>query len=150
MPKSKRTRAGKKESNPVGRPTVIDEITLLKLEEAYANHATDEQACFIANIGQSTLYKYQEDHPEFIERKRALKAMIGYQAKANIRRKIESGDLPTSQWWSERREKEDFSQRNELTGKDGDPLQCGVIAYPTKNEVPLGATTKTNDGAVKD
>lgn len=56
-----------------GRPTVVTEYVLLKLEEAFAMGCTDLEACVYADISKSTLYKYQENHPEFAERKEELK-----------------------------------------------------------------------------
>jgi len=82
---------------PGGRPTVFDDITLKKLEDAFSNDATDVQACFLANISPASLYNYQKEHPEFLERKNALKAMTAYQAKLNIKNKIIGGDVTTSQ-----------------------------------------------------
>ncbi len=57
----------------VGRPTVITPEVLLKLEEVFALGGSDKEAMLYANISSSTLYKYQEEHPEFKERKEELK-----------------------------------------------------------------------------
>ena len=56
-----------------GRPTVMTEAVLLKLEEAFAMGCPDTEACLYADISPSSLYKYQEEHPEFSERKAQLK-----------------------------------------------------------------------------
>ena len=57
----------------VGRPTIMDEITLQKLEEAFSWGCTDREACLNADISERTLYNYQESNPEFVQRKEALK-----------------------------------------------------------------------------
>lgn len=107
----------------VGRPTLIDDLTLQKLEEAFSNGATDLEACFLANISKSTLYNYQNKHPEFVERKEALKDMIKYQAKKVVKEAIISGDKQQANWYLERKAKDDgFSPRHELTGAGGDKL----------------------------
>ncbi len=98
----------------VGRPTVMTESTLNKLEEAFSVGASDKEACFVANISHQTLYNYQKDHPEFVERKEALKDMPKYKARKNIVGKINEGDVPTSQWYAERKAKEEFSNRTDL------------------------------------
>lgn len=109
-----------------GRPTVFDDITLKKLEDAFANDATDVQACFLANISPASLYNYQKEHPGFLERKNALKAMTAYQAKKNIKDKIMEGDTEKSMWYVERKEKnEGFSTRQEVTGAEGKNLIPG-------------------------
>lgn len=111
----------------VGRPTVMDDLTLQKLEEAFSNDATDVQACFLANISPATLYNYQNDHPEFLERKKALKEMTVYQAKINIKNKIMDGDLETSKWILPKKEKAEYSERFEHSGPDGKELPTQVL-----------------------
>ena len=110
--------------NKGGRPTLMTKETIALLEIAYSNDATDLEACFIAEISPPTLYSYQEKHPAFIERKRALKAMIKYQAKSNIKKTIEMElGCDTSKWYLERKGKnEGFNSRTELTGADGKDL----------------------------
>ena len=61
-----------KKSN-AGRPTVMTKDTIAKLEEAFKCGASDLEACFYADISKDSLYNYQKKHPEFIERKEALK-----------------------------------------------------------------------------
>jgi len=118
----------------IGRPTVFDAITIQKLEDAFSNDATDLQACFLANISKSSLYNYQKEHPEFLERKNALKAMTAFQAKKNIRDKIIQGDVEKSMWYVERKEKnEGFSTRTELTGGDGKDLPTPILGYVSNN-----------------
>lgn len=34
---------------------------------------TDQEACILANIAPSSLYNYQSDYPEFLERKKLLR-----------------------------------------------------------------------------
>lgn len=56
-----------------GRPTVVTPGILAKLEEAFLMGCTDLEACFFADISKTALYDYQNRHPEFTERKEALK-----------------------------------------------------------------------------
>lgn len=109
---------------PGGRPTVMTEHTLQILEEAFSVGATDKEACFLANISESTLYNYCDAHPEYLQRKEALKNMPNYKAKKLVVRKIEEGDEKQANWWLERKAKDDgFSTRSEITGKDGGAVQ---------------------------
>lgn len=98
----------------VGRPTIMTEETLKKLEEAFSIGATDKEACFVANISHQTLYNYQKDNPEFVERKEALKDMPKYKARKNIVNKVNEGDVNVSQWYAERKAKDEFSNRTDL------------------------------------
>ena len=99
---------------PAGRHTVMDENTLHIFEEAYCNDLSDEQACYLAKIGESTLYKYQVEHPEFIERKRRLKDDTKLRARMKIREAILKEDKPdTARWYLERKDKE-FKPKQEI------------------------------------
>jgi len=59
--------------NQVGRPTKMDELTVKKLEEAFAFGCTDLEACSYADISKQTLYNYQDKNPGFIDLKERLK-----------------------------------------------------------------------------
>lgn len=115
----------------VGRPTVMTPETLHKLDEAFLNDLTDEQACFFANISPATLYNFQQEHPEFLERKRLLRENLKVKAKLNLSHKIqtEEGGISAahSMWYLERKAKnEGFSARTELTGAEGEKLYEGL------------------------
>lgn len=58
---------------PAGRPNIITQDVLNKLEEAFALGCTDTEACLFADISPKTLYNYQEKNPEFVQRKNDLK-----------------------------------------------------------------------------
>lgn len=112
---------------PGGRPTVMTESVLAKLEEAFSNGATDLEACFLAEVSKDSLYNYQKEHPEFIERKEALKSMIKYQAKRVVSKAIKEGDKTQSNWYLDRKGKDEgFSTRSEtdITSKGE---QVGVL-----------------------
>jgi len=102
----------------VGRPTIMTPETIAKLEEAFSNGASDLEACFIAGIGKTTLYNYQVEHPEFLERKDGLKNMLKYRSRKNVADSINEGNPETSKWYLERKAKDEFSpkQETELTG----------------------------------
>lgn len=110
------------EETKMGRPTLMTTECIAKLEVAFLTGASDKEACFIAGIGASTLYDYCRDNPDFSERKESLKDMVKYQARANIAKSINNGSEDLSKWYLERKVKDEFSLRNELTGKDGKDL----------------------------
>lgn len=104
----------------VGRPTVITPEIISKLEEVFAIGGTDNEACFYADIGKTTLYNYQQDHPEFVERKESLKERPILKARQTV---VKALDNPQqAQWFLERKVKNEFAQRSEVTGKDGKDL----------------------------
>lgn len=57
----------------MGRPTVMTDLVLKKLEEAFAWGCSDKEACFYADISEKTLYNYQEKNEDFLHRKELLK-----------------------------------------------------------------------------
>jgi hypothetical protein len=104
-----------------GRPTVMTPEAILKLEEAFAYGATDKEACFYADVSVAAFYVYCEAHPEFQERKEALKDEPIMLARRTVVDKIGESYTNAMDYLSRKRKLE-FSQRTESTGKDGQPL----------------------------
>lgn len=115
---------GKKDT---GHPTVMTPETIAKLEQAFSLGCADMEACFFANIGKSALYNYQKEHPEFVERKEALKEKMIFAARTVIANSLADNDKDTAKWLLERKRKQEFSTRIENTGADGEPLQMPVL-----------------------
>lgn len=125
--------------HPGGRPTIMTPETISKLEEAFANGAADLEACFYAGIGKTTLYNYQNDNPEFVDRKEGLRAMVKYQARKNITESIRNGDLENSKWYAERKIRNEFATREEHTGAFGEPITIKIINYGDTVAPPISA-----------
>lgn len=87
--------------------------TIGKLEEGFLKGLSDREACLYADINPSTLYAYCIANPDFSERKELLKEQVKMQAKKNIAEAIGAGNLHTSQWYAERRDR-DFSGKQEV------------------------------------
>jgi hypothetical protein len=105
-----------------GRPTVMTPEVISKLEAAFSYGASDGEACVHAGISAESLYSYQKSNPEFTKRKELLKEKPALAARRNIVLSIDKGDVELSKWFITRKKKEEFSPRNELTGKDGESL----------------------------
>jgi hypothetical protein len=99
------------EEKKVGRPTVMTEAMIGKLEMLFAQGLSDREACLIADINPSTLYDYCNEHPDFSERKELLKDKPKIQAKLNVAEAIENKDVDMSKWYLERKAKEEFSPK---------------------------------------
>ena len=96
----------------VGRPTVMTEQLLGKLEEGFAYGMTDKEACFYADIDPDTLYEYQKKFPKFTERKKALKDKPVMKARQTI---VDALDDPThSKWYLERKKSDEFGSKQEI------------------------------------
>ena len=74
----------KKMGMPRGRPSKIDERTLEKLEDAFSQGFTNEEACLSAGISYKTLWRYEQENPEFRERKNLLKSNVTIRAKKSL------------------------------------------------------------------
>lgn len=103
----------------VGRPTEMTKETLLKLESMFSIGASDLEACLMADISPSTLYNFQKQHPEFLERKQMLKEKLVLKARTVIADALNRKDENTAKWYLERKKKNEFGTRQEITGADG-------------------------------
>lgn len=103
--------------NKVGRPTVMTDEVLQKLEYAFMRGLPDAEACLYADIGTTTLYNYCDENPEFRERKEVLKKHPTARARLNVTEAIEKGDADLSKWWLERKAKDEFSTKQTIDGE---------------------------------
>lgn len=112
----------------IGRPTAVTDEVLRKLEEAFAIGASDKEACFYADIVPSTLYKYQEKHPEFTERKDALKERPILMARQSVVNAL-ANDPDLALKYLERKRKSEFSTKTETdtTLKLVTPILGGIV-----------------------
>lgn len=99
------------EGKKVGRPSVMTNAMIGKLEMLFAQGLSDREACLIANINPSTLYDYCNENPDFSERKELLKEKVKIKAKLNVAQAIENEDIDMSKWYLERKAKEEFSAK---------------------------------------
>lgn len=96
----------------MGRPSVMTPEVIAKLEEAFAWGCTDREACLWAGIAQPTLYLYQEKHPEFIDRKEALKDTPILNSRATVARSVKKDPRMAMDYLS-RKKKDEFSTKAE-------------------------------------
>lgn len=128
---------------PAGRPTKMTDLTIKKLEEAFAIGASDKEACFYADISHETLYNYQEKFPEFVERKNALKERPVLLARQTVVKAIET-DSDLAFKYLERKRKSEFAQRTELTAADGENLVPNFTSDQAEQLLKLRAERVTD------
>jgi hypothetical protein len=112
--KAAKPTAKKKPAKKMGRPTVMTAEMVKKLEFGFLKGLTDEQCCLFAVISKQALYDYCHAHPEFTDRKELLKQQPSVQAKINIAEGIENGDADLSKWYLERKNKDEFSTKQDI------------------------------------
>lgn len=100
-----------------GRPSIMTEEVLAKLEQAFMDGHTDEEACLIGEIDHSTLYRYCQQNPDFARKKELLKNNPKIKARRNILQQINAGDVELSKWYLERKAKDEFSIKQEVTNE---------------------------------
>jgi hypothetical protein len=110
---------------PGGRPTVMTPETLSKLEEAFLLGCTDLEACFAADIGETTLYRYIEANPEFRDRKEALKQNPVWKARGVIMDALEAKDVATANKIIDRKE----GSKVAVTGAGGGPVAITIEGF---------------------
>ena len=106
--------------NKGGRPTVMTEAVIAKLEEAFLLGCTDLEACLLADISKDALYDYQNKNPEFTERKQRLKETPVLKARTSVVKELESNPELALKYL-ERKKKDEFSTRQENINTDVDP-----------------------------
>lgn len=123
----------KRTGNPPGRPTVMTDAVVAKLEEAFALGCTDNEACFFAGISRDTLYHYQNNNPGYSDRKEALKSSPVLKARKVLVDAVESGDVKTATWLVE---KHDGKARQAVAVEGGDkPLEVR-FSWAQEDESP--------------
>ena len=115
-----------------GRKTIMTPEIIDKLEQAFSMGCSDLEACLHANIGKTTLYNYQNENPEFVERKEQLKEKLVLKARTVIAEALNRKDENTAKWYLERKAKNEFSTRQELTGMEGKDLIPVIEIQPVK------------------
>jgi len=103
-----------KKVNNAWRPTVMNENTLLKLEEAFKFSLTDEEACLEVWITTTPFYDYCAKNPKWRERKELLKKTPNIQAKKNWINEIKGGNYASSKEYLERKSRDEFSLKSEV------------------------------------
>lgn len=91
------------------------------------------KACRYAGIAQSTVQTWVEDDEELRLKISAWQNEPNALARANWLAKMAEGDYNSSRDWISKREKDEFADRVENTGADGQPLNIQLISYGSDN-----------------
>jgi hypothetical protein len=116
----------KKEAEKTGRPTTMTPETINKLKEGFAQGFSVRNACIWADISQDTYFNYCKKNPRFSEQCKTLQQKPLIKSILVINKALNEGDVSTAKWYAERKAKDEFSLRQELTGEDGDPIKQDI------------------------
>lgn len=114
------------EVQDIGRPSKMSKSVVEKLEKCFSNSYTDEEACLFVGIDKETLYTYCDKYPAFSINKELLKKKPNLKAKNVVLEAINNNDVQSAKWWLEKKAKDEFSSRNEVTGEDGNPIETNI------------------------
>lgn len=129
--------------NGAGRPTIMAPELIAKLEEAFAWGCSDIEACLWAEIAPATLYKFQKRHPEFVERKAALKETPILLSRKAVVNAIKRGDKVTALAYLDRKKKDEFSTKQNIDHTtNGKELPAPILGGATHNGVPSDDSDK--------
>ena len=83
-----------------------------KLQSAFANAFTVDEACDYAGISKETYYNWTEQIVGFLDRMDRAKRTPGMKSKKNVVNAINDGDLETSKWWLKNKHSAEFGGNN--------------------------------------
>lgn len=104
----------KNKKSKAGRPSVITDAVVGKLELGFSKGLNKTECCRFAGISRDSLYAYLEKNPKFSDRIEELQSHPSMKAKINIADRIEKGDIDLSQWYLERKCRDEFSLKQEV------------------------------------
>ena len=102
-----------------GRPTKLTPETIDKLRTAFLMGCSDIEACLYADISKTALYNYQQKNPDFVDQKEQWKEQLTLKARTVIASALNNKDENTAKWYLERKAKNEFNTRTEITGANG-------------------------------
>ncbi len=98
----------------------MDKIKVEKVIEGKRLALNDVECCCYSGITKAQLDYFLQVHPHFCEFFEALPMYPRVRAKITIVKSLD--DLESAQWYAERKMKDEFGIRTELTGRNGVPL----------------------------
>lgn len=119
--------------NMAGQPTVMTEEVLIKLKEAFLIGCNNEEASLWAGIAVSTFYNYTKSNPEYLDEVEQWKRNPIIKARNTVYKAIDNPE--TARWYLERKSKDEFGSRLEMTGAGGKPLIPSKVSEADKAEV---------------
>lgn len=130
-----------KDLKKAGRPENITPELADRIMALFRMGLNDGEVCEQLDVPPSVLYAHQARHPEFLEKKHLAKKHLVSKSRQVVYNGLNSGDeklrVDTAKWILERKAKEEFSTRQEVTGADGESIKPVNITI-----IPVGAEDK--------
>jgi hypothetical protein len=100
---------GNLRTQKVGRPTVLDEKTIRKLEAALCSGFSVTAACHFSGISTTTFYEHKSLDKEFADRMKLSEEWATYRARQVILQAIDRGEVKVAMWFMERKARLEFA-----------------------------------------
>lgn len=113
--------------NQVGRPTVMTDECLRKLQVAFMMGCSKREACLYAEIGESTLYDYIREYPEFSEKIERWKSYENVKARMVVHQALHSGDRDMAKWYLERKIPDEFNPKRKIDATFEDKVKVVIV-----------------------
>jgi hypothetical protein len=111
----------------------MTEEVLNKLREAFMIGCPVEEAAAWAGISTATVYNYLNSNPEYLEKVEQWQRNPVIKARNTVFENLKNPQ--TASWYLERKNKDEFGARTELTGAGGKPLIPPKVSKEEKDEV---------------
>lgn len=134
-----------------GHPLLLEEdpVKLNMLREAFKLGCSDSHACIFAEISVDALQNYIKKYPGFAVEKEKLKLLPLMKAKSNVIGAVAAGNLQQSNWYLERKNRQEFGDKTEI--EHSGQITHGVVVLPSQVSIDTTATVvqdtedKTNE-----
>lgn len=93
-----------------GRPTVITNETVRKLEDAFKAGFSVSEACLVSGISRATYYEHTAADEAFADKMELAKKYVTIRAKKVVMQAIDDGNFSAAKWWLEHRARDEFGQ----------------------------------------
>lgn len=143
----KKLKAAEKPKGKAGRPEANVEEYLAKIERYLMLGYSLNRACELGGVPRKTITDRMEKDEEFRRKVDLLSNSVSIKARANVVERINSKDYHASVDWLERKEKDEWSKRQELTGEGGGPIAQEIIV--TIEDTHVGTNKVQNRPAAK-
>lgn len=127
------------------KPYKLSRDVVRKFEEAFAIDATVEEACFYAGISRDTYYRWIKFWPKLAEKYDRLRQKPMLKARQTIVNSLDNPDYAFK--YAERKKKNEFSLRTEISGPDGEKIE-GIQVQIVTNENKQNETKPESNSSI--
>ncbi len=94
--------------NTGGRPAVITDEVVRKLEQALRDGFSLSEACLVSGVSRTAYYERKATDEGFADKMELAKKYVTICAKKVVVQAIDEGNFNAAKWWLERRARDEF------------------------------------------